>query len=310
MQSVDDIPDLELLALFEALHRERHLTRAARRTGRSQPTMSRALARLRGAFGDELFVRTPRGMVPTPRADALAPEVRRVLDAARSLVRARAFDPAALDRTFVIATTDLVEAHMLSALSEAVREGAPRASLLLRPVDGNLGADLESGRIDLAIVPRVSIPEGTIQRHLFDDEFLCAVRRGHPALRRPLSLEAWAALPHVQIAPRGVPGGPVDDALTARGLSRRVVVRTPSFLAAPLLVSRSDYVITAPRLLLSAVAEPLGLHTFAPPLPIPGFRVHQGWHPRAHEDPAHVWLRGVVADAARAAARPPGRRPR
>lgn len=304
MHVVDDAPDLDLLAAFDALHRERHLTRAAARVGKSQPAMSRALARMRDAFADELFVRTPRGMVPTPRADALAPEVRRVLDAARALVRARAFDPATLERTFVIATTDLVEAHLLPTLAARLRDLAPRASLLLRPMESTLAGDLEVGRVDLVVSPRAGIPEGAMQRHLFDDEFLCAVRRGHPALRRGLGLEAWAALDHVQIAPRGAPGGPVDDALASRGLSRRVVVRTPSFLAAPVLVARSDYVITAPRVVLAAVAEPLGLHTFPPPLPLPGFRIQQGWHRRAHGDPAHAWLRGVVAQAARDAALP------
>ncbi len=310
MHETNDVPELDLLAAFDALHREGHLTRAAARAGRSQPAMSRALARMREAFGDELFVRTPRGMVPTPRADALAPEVRRVLDAARSLVRARDFDASTLERTFVIATTDLVEAHLLPALAARLRDLAPRASLLLRPMDAALAGDLEVGRVDLVVSPRASIPQGAMQRHLFDDEFLCAVRRGHPALKRGLDLAAWAALEHVQIAPRGVPGGPVDDALGARGLARRVAVRTPSFLAAPVLVARSDYVITAPRVVLEAVAEPLGLHTFPPPLPLPGFRIQLGWHRRAQGDPAHAWLRGVVVLSARDAARPRARRVR
>jgi DNA-binding transcriptional LysR family regulator len=99
IQFVDDVPDLELLALFHLLYRERHLTRAALRAGKSQPAMSRALGRLRGLLRDPLFVRSPAGMVPTPRADALAPEVERLLDQARAVVRRDAFEPRSLERT-------------------------------------------------------------------------------------------------------------------------------------------------------------------------------------------------------------------
>jgi DNA-binding transcriptional LysR family regulator len=113
-------------------------------------------------------------------------------------------------------------------------------------------------------------------------------------VKRKLSLETFLTLRHVQIAPSGAPGGPVDDALAARGLARRVAVRTQSFLAAPLLVAKTDFIITAPRAVIESLAEPLRLRTFALPLDVPGFRVAAGWHPRAHDDPAHRWFRHVV----------------
>ncbi len=296
---ITDVPDLELLSLFHALHAERHLTRAAARAGKSQPAMSRALGRMRALFGDVLFVRTHAGMVPTPRADALAPEVRRVLDEAAALVHARPFSVRDLNRTFVIGTSDLFEAYLLPRLAAIVTREAPGVDVSMRVVPEDPSPELVDGRLDLVILPRQSLPEGMMSAHLFDDTFLCAVRRDHPEVKRSLSLDRFTSLRHVQIAPRGRPGGPVDDALAALGLARRVFARTPSFLAAPLLVARSDLILTAPRLVLEPLAAPLGLRTFPLPFDVPGFRVHAAWHARAHEDPAHRWFRSAVARASR-----------
>jgi len=138
-----------------------------------------------------------------------------------------------------------------------------------------------------------------MSQHLFEDGFLCAVRRAHPGIGKRLGLDAYIALAHIQIAPRGTAGGPVDDALAERGLARRVAVRTYSFLAAPLLASRSDLVLTAPSRVLLPLAKAFHLRTFPPPLPIPGFRIFQAWHARVHDDPAHRWFRGVLASVAR-----------
>lgn len=256
--------------------------------------MSRALERMRKAFGDPLFVRTPSGMVPTARADALAPEITRVLESARALVLRDTFEPSALVRTFVIATSDLVEAKLLEKLTRRISREAPRVDLLLRPITAETPGDLLSGRVDLVIAPEASLPRGLIRQHLFDDGFVCVVREGHPTVRGTLSLERYVSLLHIQIAPRGEPGGPVEDALAALGLSRRVAVRTGSFLSAPLLVARSDYVLTAPRLMIEPLAKPLGLRAHPPPLDVPGYRIHQAWHPRSKTDPAHKWFRALV----------------
>jgi DNA-binding transcriptional LysR family regulator len=294
MRQMDDIPDLDLLALFAALHHERHLTRAALRAGKSQPAMSRALERMRRTFGDPLFVRTPTGMVPTARADALAPEVARLLERARGLVQRDTLEPATLARTFVIATADLLEVHLLPRLIARLARVAPRVDLQVRRNAGETAGELVAGRVDLVIGPNPKVPRGLIRQRLFDDGFACVVRGDHPTVRGPLSLEQYASLLHVQIAPNGEPGGPVDDALAARGLSRRVAVRTPSFLVAPLLVARSDYVLTAPRVMLVPLAKPLGLRVLAPPVPLPDYRIYQAWHPRAKSDPAHRWFRALV----------------
>jgi DNA-binding transcriptional LysR family regulator len=293
-----DAPDLELLRLFELLHRERHLTRAAARAGLSQPAMSRALSRLRALFGDPLFVRAPRGMTPTPRADALAPEVEALLDRARALVATSRFEPSTLRRTFTIATSDLVEQHLAAGVVVALAREAPSVDVSFRPLVGDAGELLASGA-DLIVGTKPSMPLGAISQYLFEDGFLCAVRVGHPVVRKRLTLEQFVTLSHVQIAPRRSPGGPVDDALAALGLSRRVAVRTHSFFVAPLLIARSDLLLTAPSRMLGALAAKLGLRTFPPPIELATFRIHQAWHPRVADDPAHRWFRKLVAEAAR-----------
>src|SRR5580704_205054 len=149
MRLSNDVPDLDLLRCFAMLHHERHLSRAAIRVGLSQPAMSRALGRLRDAFDDPLFVRTPRGMLPTTRADALAPRVLAVLDAAGSLTRPAAFDPHTLVRTFVIGLADFFDAELITRLVEVLARDAPGVSVHTRPLGDDVGDALASGRLDL-----------------------------------------------------------------------------------------------------------------------------------------------------------------
>lgn len=294
--------DLDQLRVFDHLHRERHLTRAARQVGLSQPAMSRALGRLREAFGDPLFVRTPRGMLPTPRAEQLAPEIRDLLQRASALVRPPDLDLATLDRAFVIGSVDFLEADLIPRLAALLAREAPRASITSRPLDGGASEALASGRFDLAIGVRPTLPADAMTTHLFDDDFVCAVRGDHPTVKRSLSLARFVALSHVLIAPRGEPGSPVDAALSQQGLSRRIAVRTHTFLSAPLIVAQTDLVLTGPRRVLVPMAEPYRLRLFPPPVTLRSFAVHQAWHARVHQDPTHAWFRGAVKRVA--AARP------
>ena len=300
MHKMHDTPDLELLRCFVHLHRERHLTRAARHAGLSQPAMSRALGRLRATFGDPLFVRGPRGMVATPRAELLAPQVHAVLEAAGALVRPASFDPARLVRTFVIGTTDMFEADLTPRLVAALAAAAPGVTIAMRPI-GERGVDaLASGPFDLLVGERASIPNDALAAQLYDDGFVCAVRADHPRVDSRLTLARFVELPHLLIAPRGDRGGAVDNALGELGLSRRIVVRTYGFLSAPAIVASSDLILTGPTRVLRPLAAPFRLKLLAPPLELPRFSIWQAWHPRVQHDPAHVWFRAVVADAARA----------
>ncbi len=299
MHLTNDVPDLDLLRCFAMLHHERHLSRAAARVGLSQPAMSRALGRLRDAFDDPLFVRTPRGMLPTTRADALVPRVLAVLAAAGSLIEPERFDPRTLVRTFVIGVADFFDAELIPRLVEVLVRDAPGVSIHTRPIGDDVGDALAAGRLDLMIGVRESVPADARATKLYDERFVCAVRRDHPRVGKRLSIERFIELPHLLIAPMGNPGSRVDTALAARGLSRRVVVRVHTFLSAPAIVASSDLVLTAPARVLEPLAQPFRLRLLPPPVEVPGFAVLTAWHPRVHDDPAHAWFRAAIAAASR-----------
>jgi DNA-binding transcriptional LysR family regulator len=285
-----EVDDLALLRCFAELHRERHLSRAAVRVGLSQPAMSRALARLRATFDDPLFVRTPAGMIPTARADVLAPRVRDLLTAAAALVRAPDFDPARLERTFVIAAAGFAEVQYLPTLIATLAREAPGVSVTVRPV----GASLED-RVDVAIAIRDTLPRDARRVALYTETYACAVRADHPCKR--LTLARYVELAHLVVAPGDAPGGIVDSVLARRGLVRRVAVRVHTFPLAPAILAASDLIITAPHHSLAAVAGPYGLRLIAPPLELSHSGVFAAWHPRHHADPAHAWFRGKLLAA-------------
>jgi DNA-binding transcriptional LysR family regulator len=286
------VDNLEILRCFAQLHRERHLSRAALRVGLSQPAMSRALARLRTTFADELFVRTPAGMIPTARADALAPRVHDLLAAADALVRAPDFDPARLVRTFVIAAAGFAETQFLPPLVASLAREAPGVSITVRPVGGGL-----EDRVDLVIAIRDTLPNDARHVQLYIESFACAVREDHPCKR--LTLARYVKLAHLVVAPGDRPGGRIDSALARHDLVRRVAVRVHTFPLAPAIVAASDLIITAPRRSLAAVAHAHRLRLMAPPLELAHSGVFAAWHPRLHADPAHVWFRGKLLAACR-----------
>lgn len=294
--------DLNLLVAFDALLAERSVTRAARRIGITQPAMSHALARLRSLFDDELLVRTPRGMLPTPRAEALEGPIRGALAAIERAIGATAtFEPAEARRSFTIGTSDYGELVTLPPLLSRLSRDAPGIDLRMRPMDEDWPRALEAGELDLAIGPPIStVPASIKAQRLFDERFVCVLRAGHPAAKRPLTLARYVALPHALIAPRGRAGGYVDDALAARGLSRRIALVIPHFLVAPFAVANSDLVVTLAERVARAFAGVLPLSIVAPPLELPGFSFHQFWHERVDRDPAHRWLRACVHEVSRA----------
>jgi DNA-binding transcriptional LysR family regulator len=295
MQELHNLPSIEQMGLLLLLFEERNLTRAARKLGLSQPATSRLLAKLRDCFDDPLFVKTRAGMQPTPRAEALLPSVRQLLDGCAQLLEPQAFAPAELKRVFTIGTGDFGELGFLPKLIAKLEELAPHVDVVTRPLPVNLHAALASGELDLSVGVFDDMSQDLMRQHLFDDHFVCAVRSDHPELGSRITLQKFTALRHVLIAPYGEPGGAVDIALSALNLSRRVQVRLSSFIAAPLLVSQTNLVMTGPKQILEPLGKMLPLRLFAPPVELPGFSVYQVWHSRFQTDPAHAWFRGLIA---------------
>lgn len=299
---------LDLAPLLAAILRERSVTRAAERVGMSQSALSHVLAKLRDVLGDPLLVRTSRGAALTPRAEALAEPLARALAELERLLTNVEADPARLDRRFVIAAPDYVAWVLLPGLFAEVSREAPAVDLELRPLDPRtVSQQLETGEVDLAIGGVQDAAPDLIRRSLFRESFSCLVRKGHPATRGRFTLARYLAYPHALVGLRtGVPGL-VDLALEALGQRRRVAVRLPYFLLAPVIVARSDLVLTVPHHLAAHLSKLHGLEVLAPPLDLPTTEIVATWHVRVAADPAHQWFRELVTRVAAKVRRP--RRP-
>ncbi len=288
--------DLNLLVALEALLAERSVTRAAGRLGLSQPAVSHALRRLRELFDDPLLMRVQGGLQPTERALSLAAPLAHALDAVRrTLDGPAAFDPASARRTFSVATADHGSFVLLPELWAALNAEAPGVDVAVRADTVERGMrELLDGELDLLIGPYQREVAGYYRQRLLHERFVCVLRRGHPAARGELTLDAWISLPHLMVAPSGRPGSAVDTALAALGRTRRVGLMVPQFLLAPHVVAGSDLVWTAPERMARAYAALLPLTVVPVPIALEGFTVWQSWHERRHRDPGHAWLRQRV----------------
>jgi LysR family transcriptional regulator, mexEF-oprN operon transcriptional activator len=290
--------DLNLLVAFDALLAEGSVSRAAERVGVSQPSMSHALARLRKLFGDELFVRAPDGVRPTPRALALSGPVRVGLSAIQgTLVEGQGFDPARAERTFVLGMPDSVEVFLLPRLMAHLEAEAPGVRVRVRPIDrfGVLEL-LDRDRLHLAVSGLLT--EGTAhhkRRRLYGVDYLCLYDPERVPLAPPITLEDYVAVPHVLGSLRGDAHGVVDDALAPLGLRRTVAVATPHFAAVPFLLKGARLLSTVPQPAARLFAERFGLAASPVPVALPGVEVSMLWHASYDHDPAHRWLRGTVA---------------
>lgn len=286
--------DLNLLIVFDAVMHERSVTRAGSRIGLSQPAMSHALNRLRYMLKDELFVRTPEGMVPTPRAEMLAHPLRNALSEMQLALEPAAFDPAASDRRFALAINNYAAVVLAPPLVAAVSAGAPAVHLALRP-SGTLDIveRLDRGDLDLTIGSVDSPGERFATAPLLEDPFVMVMRRGHPASRRKLSAAAFAALPHLEISSSGEDTGFIDRWLAASGLVRRIGLRAPYLSAGPILV-QSDMVATLSRRIAQEFVRNHPLQIREPPYDSPRVRTTMLWHRRLDRHPAHRWLRDVI----------------
>lgn len=292
--------DLSLLVNLDALLQESSVSKAAKRVGLSTPAMSHALARARLQLGDPILVRAGRNMLLTPRAEGMKARVHTLITEARQVLSAeRPFVASTLARTFVVHATDHALHLFGPALDRILCAEAPEVALrfvLNSPDDATL---LREGESDLAMGIYGPLPPEMRTKQLITDRLVCVVREGHPSVGKRLSLEQFLALGHLQVAPRGRPGGYVDDVLEGRDLKRRVVRTVPYFMAALELAAHTDYVLTVSERLARTVAPRLRLRLLEPPLPLRPYAVSLVWHPRYDGDTAHRFLREVVTRAAK-----------
>jgi DNA-binding transcriptional LysR family regulator len=291
--------NLNLLVVLDALLAERHVSRAARRLGLSQPAVSNALAQLRVALGDPLFVRAREGMVPTPRALALGVPVRTALAGLERALGDEQFDPARAQLTFVLAASDFVEFVLVPRLLARLSREAPGVRLQLPSwPHTKVPAGLATGEIDLTIGFFPELPAGHHEGPLFPDGFVCVVRKDHPKVGKRLTLDTYLSLLHVLVTTETAGPGVVDIALEKLGRTRTVGLRMSHFLMVPPIIAATDFVAAISERVADAFAGPLQLRVLAPPLPLPRGTVAQVWHQRTHDSAAHRWLRQVVSEVA------------
>lgn len=292
--------DIGLLVALNTLLDQESVTGAARAMGISQPAMSAQLARLRTLFNDPLLTPSGRKLVPTARALEIREPLRVLLADLDLLVRETAqFDPACTDRTFRLIATDYVHAVLAKDILLAFAAEAPMARIALLGSDPqNVWAQLEHDSADLALVTGMNLPEAR-RRPGLTEAFTVIQRKGHPRGTAPFTLDTFCTVEHALVSPEG--GGffgAVDKILSEENRARRISCSVPSFLLAPSLVAGSDLVAVIPSRL--AALHESELDQFPLPFQSPEFSVDLLWHPRRQKDPAHVWLRTLIAQIASA----------
>jgi DNA-binding transcriptional LysR family regulator len=291
--------DLNLLVVFDALLRARSVTGAARQLGMSQPATSFALNRLRKTFGDPLFVRTSRGIHPTPLAEGLAAPLEAIIDRIRSdLLQQPTFDPATVQRAVTFDMQDIGELVFLPRILERLSAVAP--GLHVRTVNlpmTELEPALRTGEVDLALGHFPDLVSAALyQQRLFTHSFVCIVRADHPTIGSEMSRKQFMEGQHAVVHPAGHMNDSLETELQALGLSRRVSVRIEHFLAVPTILGQSDLIFTVPYAIGASLAKLGDIKLVRPPFKAKPRIVRQHWHSRFHHDGANRWLRSVVAD--------------
>ncbi|HVL37735.1 MAG TPA: LysR family transcriptional regulator [Burkholderiales bacterium] len=290
--------DLNLLRVFDAVLRERGVTAAAARLGLTQPAVSNALARLRAHFGDALFVRTPAGMDPTPFARGVAEPVRQALALLESaLAHGPGFDPGSATRAFRFYMSDLGQVEFLPPLVERVQRAAPGVRLEAAAADLEHIADaLGAGALDLAVGFLPSLGPPVQRRALFRDPYVCLMRAGHPAAGKTLTRKRFLEAAHVLVTYRGGGHRVIEEALERAGAGRRIALRVPHFTVVPMVLERTDLILTLPARVARVYERSGSFKSLPPPVPMPAAEVAVHWHERFEADPGNRWLREQVIE--------------
>ncbi|WP_256856465.1 LysR family transcriptional regulator [Variovorax sp. KK3] len=305
--------DLNLLRVFDAIFEDRNLLRAGKRLHLSQSAISHALARLREALQDELFVRTPKGMEPTARALAMEAPLREALRRIHDTLGVQDFDAATTTQRFVVAANDYMTSVLLARLGECMAQHAPAADLVVRPSTRlDLAEQLDVGRIDVALGIFAEVPARFQSARLWQQDDVLVFRRGHPLARRKPRIDDLAAFPLLTVSLGGQEEGAVsgfilerglarqsemfdrsalEEALAAAGLQPRYRLTVPHSLAVPDLLANSDMVSIVPAPLAQSFVARRELLSKALPYATQHAVVRAVWHRRHEHDPAHVWLR-------------------
>lgn len=300
MKSIDDVHirrlDMTLLLVFDGLMRTGKMSTVAAELGLTQSAVSHAVGRLRQVFGDPLFERRGAGVAPTARARQLSALIAEAVGAVREALRfGRTFDPGTAVRTFTIAALDSIIASVAPTILANLAGTAPHCRIIFRTFGrADAEAAVLRGTVDLALGVFPQPPPETFMTFAYAEDYLCAARRGHPALTELLDVDRYCALDHVLVSPSGEAYGTFDAALERIGRTRRIAAVMPQFMIAFAAVAKSDAIVTAPSRVCLELGSSFGLEVFAPPIAVPGFEVGLLRHQTGQEDPALTWLAELI----------------
>lgn len=289
--------DLNLLLVFQQILKEKRVSTVAETLNMTQPGVSNALKRLRTLLNDELFLRTARGMEPTPYALRLAGPIGSALSTIQqSLNEVLTFDPASSTKTFTIGLMDNDEAYFLPALMHRLSELAPQVCVnAIRNIDVNLQEEMEAGRVDLAIGALPQLQTGFFQRRLFRQPYVCMFRKGHPlAGKKKITKNDFASADHVIVASSDTGHGIANQSIARNGVKRKARLTVPHFITVGHILATSDLIATVPELYARECADPFGLTYVKHPLPLPDTNINVLWHTKFHREPDNQWLRTVI----------------
>ncbi len=292
--------DLNLLVVLDELFRCGSTVKAAQRLGKTQSAVSHALKRLRELLGDPLFIRAGSALVPTAVALSLREPLRAILGSTEAMLFGKdSFDPASLARVFTLGAADFAEVIVLPRLLALLRERAPLVDLATRFAGDDVDRAIQAGEVDLALGAGFRPLSGLMVQPLYEERFVCVVRRDHPRVGEQLTLPQFVAEEHALASPRGQAGSYVDAELERLGHRRRVILRTTHFTSALLLAAQTDVIVTAPSRLARAIAAFAPVRLVTPPLDLPTFRFGCLYSAARQKDPAHAWLRALLGEALR-----------
>jgi DNA-binding transcriptional LysR family regulator len=287
--------DMRLLMVFDAIHRAGSVSGAAELLALGQPAVSVALAKLRHRFGDPLFVRTSRGMAPTPFAEGMVQSVREVLAALDAVLgHTNDFNPQNSDRRFRICMTDISQLVLLPRLWERLRALAPGIRIEVHPLSADTGRMLEAGEADLALGFMPQLEAGFYQQLVFRQSFVCVVGADHPRIRDRLTRDQFEAEDHAIITSSGSAPLVLDREIARQQIRRRIALEIPNFLGAAFVAENTDLLVTIPHRLGELLRTHGSFRIFPVPFPLPDYPVKQHWHERYHQDPGNKWLRGLI----------------
>jgi DNA-binding transcriptional LysR family regulator len=290
--------DLNLLVVFNQILIDRRISTTAVKLNLSQPAVSNALKRLRAILKDELFVRTARGMEPTPYALHLIEPVGYALSTIQNALNQRdSFDPATSERTFTLALTDIGEIYFMPPLMHRLSILAPNVQIsTLRHSSGNLIDDMATGNVDIAIGLLPSLKAGFFQRRLFKQRYVCMFRKGHPQAMNPISLPQYKALGHVGVTSINTGHGEIDDWMHRKGIQRHIQLNVPHFVAVGHILQSSNLIATVPERFAEKCATPFQLDISPLPFKLPEIAIHVFWHSKYNREPANMWLRQLFVE--------------